>query len=74
MRGPAAQPRTLALAAAKGRLACLKNMLDAGVAPDAPDRTGLTALYWANRYDQALADGILVDNGASREAWPVQEN
>lgn len=61
----------LALAAAQGRLVCLKNMLDAGIAPDLPDRTGLTALYWARRYDQALAEGLLVAHGASREAWPV---
>lgn len=60
----------LALAAAKGRLACLKHLLDAGVAPDLPDRTGLTALYWAKRYDQGLAESLLVEHGASREAWP----
>lgn len=61
----------LALAAAKGCLACLKNLLDAGVSPDLPDRTGLTALYWARRYDQVLAESLLVEHGASREAWPV---
>lgn len=64
----------LALAAAKGRLACLKQLLDAGVAPDLPDRTGLTALYWAKRYDQGLAESLLVEHGASREAWPFPVN
>jgi len=64
----------LALAAAKGRLACLKHLLDAGVAPDLPDRNGLTALYWAKRYDQGLAESLLVEHGASREAWPFPIN
>ena len=64
----------LALAAAKGRLVCLKNLLDAGIAPDLPDRGGLTALYWARRYDQALAESLLVNVGASREAWPLLED
>ena len=61
----------LALAAALGRLACLSAFFEAGVAADIPDKTGLTALYWARRYDQALAEVILVEHGASREAWPI---
>lgn len=61
----------LALAAALGRLGCLLTMLDSQVAPDQPDRNGLTALYWARRYDQALAESLLVEHGASREAWPL---
>ena len=61
----------LALAAARGRLACLLVLLDSPVAADLPDRNGLTALYWARRYDQALAESLLVERGASREAWPI---
>ena len=61
----------LALAASLGRLACLSSMFEAGVEADFPDRKGLTALYWARRFDQALAEIILVENGASREAWPI---
>ncbi|MDP2883163.1 MAG: ankyrin repeat domain-containing protein [Azonexus sp.] len=61
----------LALAAALGRLNCLLAVLDSQVAADQPDRKGLTALYWARRYDQALAEVLLVERGASREAWPL---
>lgn len=61
----------LALAAALGRLTCMATLFKAGVEADLPDRKGLTALYWARRYDQALAEVILVENGASREAWPI---
>lgn len=61
----------LALAAARGRLSCLKMILDAGVAPDLPDRNGLTALYWARRHDHVLAESLLVEHGAGREAWAV---
>lgn len=61
----------LALAAALGRVACLNSLFEAGVEADFPDRTGLTALYWARRYDQALAEVLLVEHGASREAWPI---
>lgn len=61
----------LALAAALGRVACLNSLFEAGVDADFPDRTGLTALYWARRYDQALAEVFLVEHGASREAWPI---
>lgn len=64
----------LALAAATGHLRCLKNLLDAGLSPDQPDRTGLTALYWARRYDQALAESLLIESGASRDAWPIVED
>ncbi|MBL8415627.1 MAG: ankyrin repeat domain-containing protein [Propionivibrio sp.] len=63
----------LALAAAQGRLACLQALLDSGIAPDLPDRTGLTALYWARRYNQDLAESLLIAQGASREAWPIPE-
>jgi ankyrin repeat protein len=62
----------LALAAALGRLACLQTLFTAGAEADLPDRTGLTALFWARRYDRALAEVILVEHGASREAWPIQ--
>lgn len=61
----------LALAAALGRLNCLVAVLDSQVTPDQPDRKGLTALYWARRYDRALAESLLVERGASREAWPI---
>lgn len=61
----------LALAASLGRLNCLLTLLDGQVAPDQPDRKGLTALYWARRYDQSLAESLLVEHGASREAWPL---
>lgn len=64
----------LALAAARGRLASLKVLLDVGVDIDQPDRTGLTALFWARRYQQAPAEEMLVGHGASREAWPIREN
>jgi len=61
----------LALAASLGRLRCLQALLDAGIDTDLPDRTGLTALFWARRHDQALAESILVEHGGSREAWPI---
>lgn len=61
----------LALAAARGRLACLSALLDSGIDPDLSDRGKLTALYWARRYDQGLAESLLVERGASREAWPI---
>lgn len=61
----------LALAAVPGRLSCLQALLEAGIAADLPDRSGLTALYWARRYDQALAESLLVERGASRDAWPI---
>lgn len=61
----------LALAAALGRLACMDSLFKAGAEADFPDRKGLTALYWARHFDQALAEALLVDNGASREAWPI---
>jgi ankyrin repeat protein len=61
----------LALAAALGRLACMDSLFKAGAEADFPDRKGLTALYWARHFDQALAEAVLVDNGASREAWPI---
>lgn len=64
----------LALAAALGRLACMSSLFEAGVEADFPDRKGLTALYWARHYNQALAEIILVDHGASREAWPLLIN
>jgi ankyrin repeat protein len=61
----------LALAASLGRLSCLLAVLDSQVTADLPDSKGLTALYWARRYDQALAEVLLVERGASREAWPL---
>lgn len=61
----------LALAAAQGRLACLNTLLEAGIAPDLPDRTGLTALFWARRNNQGLAESLLFVHGANREAWPI---
>lgn len=61
----------LALAAARGRLHCLIALLDSRIAVDLPDRNGLTALYWSRRYDRALAESILIERGASREAWPI---
>jgi len=63
----------LALAAAQGRLVCLQALLDSGIAVDLPDRTGLTALYWARRHNQDLAESLLIEQGASREAWPIPE-
>ena len=62
----------LALAAVLGRTSCLRNILEAGVDADLPDRAGLTALHWARRYDQVLAESLLVEHHASREAWPIQ--
>ncbi|KAB2921906.1 MAG: ankyrin repeat domain-containing protein, partial [Dechloromonas sp.] len=61
----------LALAAALGRLRCLEVLLDGGVAVDLPDRSGLTALYWARRHDRPLAEARLLARGADREAWPL---
>lgn len=64
----------LALAAAEGRLACLAYLLDSGIAPDLPDRTGHTALYWARLNDELLAVNLLVERGAARESSKDQSN
>lgn len=61
----------LALAAARGSHGALEALLAAGVEPDLPDRKGLTALYWARRFDRPLAEEILLRHGAMREAWPI---
>lgn len=61
----------LALAAALGKLPALRTLLETGLDPDLPDRSGLTALYWARRYQQELAEAFLVTHGATREAWPI---
>lgn len=61
----------LALAAARGSHGSLQALLAAGVDPDLPDRKGLTALYWARRFDRPLAEEILLRHGAVREAWPI---
>lgn len=61
----------LALAAAQGRLACLVAVLDSQVSADLPDKKGLTALFWARRYEQGLAESVLLERGAAREAWPI---
>lgn len=61
----------LALAAARGSHGALQALLAAGVDPDLPDRKGLTALYWARRFDRPLAEEMLLRHGALREAWPI---
>jgi len=61
----------LALAAARGRLVSLEALIDSQINPDLPDQKGLTALYWARRYQQALAEVMLLERGATREAWPL---
>lgn len=64
----------LALASSLGNLQALRTLLDAGIDPDLPDRTGLTALHWARRFQQGLAEAYLIERGATREAWPIALN
>lgn len=46
-------------------------LLAAGVPPDLADRKGLTALHWSRRDQQPLAEALLLERGAGREAWPL---
>ena len=61
----------LALAASLGQLASIEALIAAGVPPDLADRKGLTALHWSRRDQQALAEALLLEHGARREAWPL---
>jgi ankyrin repeat protein len=61
----------LALAAARGSHGSLEALLAAGADPDLPDSKGLTALYWARRFERPLAEEMLLRHGAVREAWPL---
>jgi ankyrin repeat protein len=61
----------LAQAAALGRLQCLHMLLQAESEADLADKHGLTALFWSRRNNHELAEALLLEHGAVREAWPI---
>ena len=59
----------LLIAVAKGQLACLRILLQAGADVNRPDQSDYTALLYAAAYDQPQALALLLEHGAEVKGW-----